>query len=174
MRIIITITTLLLFVINLNSFTLVWLMTGGGPAYVYHPGITEIYNIADGSNAASVALAQGLADAIGLPPAPAAPASGQTAGSLFTLATRDFLEAAFQRVSHLRPGSWLYVTNPSEAAIAVFAQFDHLAEPRQFLNARRALETATGAGSVAGSIFTRRTSRSSGPFFPPWSNCGGC
>lgn len=106
---------------------------------------TEIYNVADGSNAASVALAQGMADAIGLPPAAAAPPSGQTAGSLFTLATRDFLEAAFQRVSHLRPGSWLYVTNPSEAAIAVFDQFDHLAELRQFLNAHRELETAIGS-----------------------------
>jgi multiple sugar transport system permease protein len=40
------ITTLLLFVINLNSFTLVWLMTGGGPAGASQLWITEIYNIA--------------------------------------------------------------------------------------------------------------------------------
>jgi multiple sugar transport system permease protein len=40
------ITTLLLFVINLNSFTLVWLMTGGGPANASQLWITEIYNIA--------------------------------------------------------------------------------------------------------------------------------
>jgi multiple sugar transport system permease protein len=40
------ITTLLLFVINLNSFTLVWLMTGGGPAGASQLWITEIYNTA--------------------------------------------------------------------------------------------------------------------------------
>jgi len=106
---------------------------------------TAIYNIADRSNAASVALAQGLADAIGLPAADPAPQSGQTAGSLFTLAMRHFLEAAFERLSHLRAGSWLYVSNPSEAAIAVFDQFDHLAELRQFLKAHRELETALGS-----------------------------
>lgn len=110
-----------------------------------HRSGTEIYNIADRSNAASVALAQGMADAMGFPPATPAPQSGQTAGSLFTLATRDFLEATFDRLGHIRPGSWLYVTNPSEAAIAVFDQFDHLAELRQFLNAHRELETAIGS-----------------------------
>ena len=43
---VILITTLLLFVGNLNSFTLVWLMTGGGPANASQLWITEIYNIA--------------------------------------------------------------------------------------------------------------------------------
>lgn len=41
---VILITTLLLFVVNLNSFTLVWLMTGGGPAGATQIWITEIYN----------------------------------------------------------------------------------------------------------------------------------
>lgn len=40
------ITVLLLFVGNLNSFTLVWLMTGGGPANASQLWITEIYNTA--------------------------------------------------------------------------------------------------------------------------------
>ena len=43
---VILITTLLLFVGNLNSFTLVWLMTGGGPANASQLWITEIYNTA--------------------------------------------------------------------------------------------------------------------------------
>ena len=38
LRRVILITTLLLFVTNLNSFTLVWLMTGGGPANASHCG----------------------------------------------------------------------------------------------------------------------------------------
>jgi multiple sugar transport system permease protein len=51
------ITTLLLFVTNLNSFTLVWLMTGGGPANASALWITEIYKIAFAS------LGYGLASA---------------------------------------------------------------------------------------------------------------
>ncbi len=43
---VILITTLLLFVANLNSFTLVYLMTGGGPANASQLWITEIYNLA--------------------------------------------------------------------------------------------------------------------------------
>jgi multiple sugar transport system permease protein len=43
---VIVITTLLLFVVNLNSFTLVFLMTGGGPANASQLWITEIYNLA--------------------------------------------------------------------------------------------------------------------------------
>jgi multiple sugar transport system permease protein len=46
LRGIVLITTLLLFVGNLNSFTLVWLMTGGGPANASQLWITEIYNTA--------------------------------------------------------------------------------------------------------------------------------
>ena len=43
---VVLITTLLLFVINLNSFTLVWLMTGGGPAGASELWITQIYKLA--------------------------------------------------------------------------------------------------------------------------------
>ena len=43
---VILITTLLLFVANLNSFTLVYLMTSGGPANASQIWITDIYNIA--------------------------------------------------------------------------------------------------------------------------------
>ena len=43
---VVLITTLLLFVTNLNSFTLVWLMTGGGPANASALWITQIYKLA--------------------------------------------------------------------------------------------------------------------------------
>ncbi len=46
LRGVIMITTLLLFVTNLNSFTLVYLLTGGGPAGASQLWITEIYNTA--------------------------------------------------------------------------------------------------------------------------------
>ncbi|HYO30422.1 MAG TPA: sugar ABC transporter permease [Thermomicrobiales bacterium] len=43
---VIVVTMLLLFVINLNSFTLVWLMTGGGPANSSALWITQIFKLA--------------------------------------------------------------------------------------------------------------------------------
>jgi multiple sugar transport system permease protein len=43
---VIIITTILLFVGNLNSFGLVWIMTGGGPANASQIWITEVYTLA--------------------------------------------------------------------------------------------------------------------------------
>jgi len=43
---VIVITILLLFVANLNSFGLIWIMTGGGPAYASQIWIVEIYTLA--------------------------------------------------------------------------------------------------------------------------------
>ena len=45
---VIVITSLLLVVTNLNSFTMVWIMTGGGPAGASNIWITHIYEIAFG------------------------------------------------------------------------------------------------------------------------------
>ncbi|HEY8446848.1 MAG TPA: sugar ABC transporter permease [Thermomicrobiales bacterium] len=45
---VIIITTLLLLVTNLNSFTIVWIMTGGGPAGASEIWITEVYQLAFG------------------------------------------------------------------------------------------------------------------------------
>lgn len=45
---VIVITTLLLLVTNLNSFTMVYIMTGGGPAGASELWITEIYQLAFG------------------------------------------------------------------------------------------------------------------------------
>jgi multiple sugar transport system permease protein len=46
LRGVIIITTILLFVGNLNSFALVWIMTGGGPANASQIWITEVYTLA--------------------------------------------------------------------------------------------------------------------------------
>ena len=45
---VIVITTLLLVIANLNSFTMVWIMTGGGPAGASDLWITQIYQLAFG------------------------------------------------------------------------------------------------------------------------------
>ena len=46
LRNVILVATILLFVTNLNSFTLVWLMTGGGPANASAIWITKVYTLA--------------------------------------------------------------------------------------------------------------------------------
>jgi multiple sugar transport system permease protein len=43
-----TITVLLLVVTSINSFTIPWIMTGGGPASASHIWITAIYEMAFG------------------------------------------------------------------------------------------------------------------------------
>jgi multiple sugar transport system permease protein len=48
LRSVILVTTILLFVANLNSFGLIWLMTGGGPAGATQIWITKVYSIAFG------------------------------------------------------------------------------------------------------------------------------
>jgi multiple sugar transport system permease protein len=46
LRSVILVTTILLFVANLNSFVLVWIMTGGGPAGASQIWITQVYTLA--------------------------------------------------------------------------------------------------------------------------------
>jgi len=46
LRSVVIITTILLFVGNLNSFVLVWIMTGGGPANASQIWITQVYTLA--------------------------------------------------------------------------------------------------------------------------------
>jgi multiple sugar transport system permease protein len=42
---VIAVTTVLLFIGNVNSFTLVWILTGGGPAYLSQILVTHIYTL---------------------------------------------------------------------------------------------------------------------------------
>jgi multiple sugar transport system permease protein len=42
---VIAVTTVLLFIGNVNSFTLVWVLTGGGPAYLSQIMVTHIYTL---------------------------------------------------------------------------------------------------------------------------------
>jgi multiple sugar transport system permease protein len=45
LRSVIAVTTVLLFIANVNSFTLVWILTGGGPAYLSQILVTHIYTL---------------------------------------------------------------------------------------------------------------------------------
>lgn len=73
------------------------------------------------------------------------PASGQTAGKWFSQYTMEFLEGAFNRLQHLRPGSWLYSASQGKLGIAAFDQYDHLAELAQVLQEHKNLAAALGS-----------------------------
>src|SRR5262249_29647952 len=43
---VLTITSILLIIANINAFTIVWVLTGGGPAYRSQIFITHVYSVA--------------------------------------------------------------------------------------------------------------------------------
>lgn len=101
-------------------------------------------NTADSGSVASRGLAERWAELINQPLC-STPLSGQTAGNEFTRVTMEYLRGAFAQLAHLRPGDWFFAMNPSEAQIAGFDQYGHLAELREFLAAHRELATAMGS-----------------------------
>lgn len=66
-------------------------------------GQTDYPNLADKGNKASRAIAHGIVKRLGCP-SNYELLSGQTAGGRFETLTKDFLEQAFARLKHLRPG----------------------------------------------------------------------
>ena len=72
----------------------------------HKPGL-KVFSVADKSSKTSIVLAAGMAKRMGHPTC-TNPKSGQTAGTLFSQYTLEFLEAAFKKMDHLRPGNWLF------------------------------------------------------------------
>ncbi|HEX2912506.1 MAG TPA: NgoMIV family type II restriction endonuclease [Chloroflexia bacterium] len=93
--------------------------------------------VADSANKLSKDIAERVARKIGLPLCPQPP-EGQTAGSRFTEYTKEFLETSFNRLQHIRPGSWHFSTNQASSGIASFDQYEHLS----LLKADKLLQTA--------------------------------
>ena len=108
-----------------------------------HRNGTKVFSNADKSSPASVDLAQGMAEIIGLPIC-TNPPKGQKAGSLFTRYTKEFLDESFKLLQHIRPGSWSFSTSQSRIGIASFHQYEHLAELRNVLEAHTELKAALG------------------------------
>jgi NgoMIV restriction enzyme len=102
---------------------------------------STVYNIADSGSPSSVAIAARMVELIGQPTCPN-PLPGQTAGNEFTRITLEFLEIAFRRLDHVRPGSWRWAMNPSETNIALFEQYGHLSELKRILEEHKDLTTA--------------------------------
>jgi len=71
--------------------------------------------------------------------------SGQTAGDLFEIITKDFLEASFTLLHHLRPGRWYYST---QTPIAEFDQYTHLANLERVVKQDNELAAALGGDYI--------------------------
>ena len=105
---------------------------------------STILNIADRSSKASTEIAARMVELLGHPTCQTVLA-GQTAGNEFTRLTMGFLRSAFSKLAHLRPGDWFFAMNPSEAGIALFEQYGHLADLKQVLDAHQELATSIGS-----------------------------
>jgi hypothetical protein len=87
----------------------------------------QVASNADGSSAASVAIARGILQRIQSETSTgAARLAGQAAGREFERITKAFLGQTFLKLSALRPGIW--DMNPQKSAIARFSQYRHLAD----------------------------------------------
>lgn len=103
-------------------------------------GDAEYHNFADKGNHASRQIASTIAKRLGYSPKRIT-ISGQTAGGLFEVITKDFLERSFRLLCHLRPGEWLYSTG---APISDFDQYRHLANLEKIVEGNNELASALG------------------------------
>lgn len=113
-----------------------------GKVLGYRPG-SKVYTIADKDSKTSVDLAERMVDKLKLQTC-AKPATSQTAGKIFTECTKDFLESAFARLHHLRPGDWYFSTSQAAPGIALFDQYQHLADLQKLIATNKELKAALG------------------------------
>lgn len=71
--------------------------------------------------------------------------SGQRAGSLFEIITRDFLEQSFGLLHNLRPGKWHYST---QTPISRFDQYEHLSDLERIVEEIDELASSLGTDYI--------------------------
>jgi hypothetical protein len=105
-----------------------------------------IPNIADRDSDASIAIAKGMVQKMGIP-ITQAKAAGQTSGKKFEEAVSDYLRATFLKLEHLRPGDWEIRDrrSPSSVEISNFEQYEHLAKLMEMIESDPEVSTALGA-----------------------------
>jgi hypothetical protein len=100
-------------------------------------------NMADKDSSQSVGLALGMTREIGLS-VRAGNVTPQAVGSRFAATVCSFLESAFQRLNHLRPGEWTFSTAQGPDGIAKFSQYAHLATIERLLTDHPELRSSLG------------------------------
>lgn len=127
----------------------------------YHRDIIErvlrtdnagVPNNADRGSESSKRIALGILEEIGAEPV-VGRLSGQAAGRVFESATKEYLEAAFSNLGHLRPGEWEFSVGQN---IREFAQFRHLTEIRELVERNNELRTILGDYIVKPDIVVAR------------------
>jgi hypothetical protein len=115
----------------------------------YHREICEKVMFVDGNNVPnnadkhsdiSSALARGIVQRFEYPLRATQP-SGQTSGNLFEQITAAYLEKAFLRLQHLRPGDWLFSVSKR---VEDFEQYEHLADLERALITHKELRATLG------------------------------
>lgn len=107
---------------------------------------TPYPNFADVSSRSSVTIANAVVESIGFANRTGARITGQTAGALFEKITTEFIQDAFEAISHLRPGQWEYLTTRTQ--ISNFAQYRHLENLASLVSGNQALSAALGHGYI--------------------------
>lgn len=101
-----------------------------------------VSSIADSANRPSREISAALLSKLGGAQSVAAKPAGQSSGNGFEICCRNFLERAFEKLSHLRPGKFEVARG---RVIADFDQFSHLQELRLLARENRQLETLLGS-----------------------------
>ena len=107
---------------------------------------TPYPNFADVSSRSSVTIANAIVESIGFVNRTGSRITGQTAGALFEKITTEFIQDAFESISHLRPGQWEYLTTRTQ--ISNFAQYRHLENLASLVSNNQALSAALGHGYI--------------------------
>jgi hypothetical protein len=108
---------------------------------------SRILTNADKKVAAGVDIADKMAEIIGIPLC-SRPPDGQKAGALFTQFSMEFLQAVFEHLQHVRPGTWRFSTYQGTVGIGTYEQYCHLQELDELIKKHPELETALGSDYI--------------------------
>ncbi len=110
-------------------------------------------SIADTSSNLSCSLARGIIEEFGYSLG-STRISGQTAGSKFEAAVREFIKSTMKVLEHLRPADWIYSVHGD---ISEFVQYRHLATLNELIQANKVAQTALGDYVVKPEVIVART-----------------
>ena len=68
----------------------------------------------------------------------------QTLGNIFARFTAEFLDEAFRRLHHIRPGEWVFSTSQDSKGISKHHQYEHLADLEEVLTKHPELRSTLG------------------------------
>jgi hypothetical protein len=98
-------------------------------------------NFADGDSRSSVAIAKELSKILEFEELNESK-SGQNVGREFEKLTCEFLKQTFNKMHHIRPGQWEYIT--AKSTIYSFCQYTHLRDLSAIIKENRALASSIG------------------------------